>query len=104
MSRQVAVLLLAVGCWLSPARGQWKETDILLPDSLGGLGSPQCLVYDSANNTIYVGGAGGDCVLAIDGTTNERVARIPAGSNVSTLCYNPQNNKVLCATRRSCVA
>jgi YVTN family beta-propeller protein len=94
-------LVLVAACFLLYAVGtsQWLETTVLLPDSLGGMGNPQCFAYDSANNTVYVGGERGECVLAIDGATNERVARIPAGSNVSALCYNPQNNKVYCANR-----
>jgi hypothetical protein len=30
------------------------EQTIYLPDSLGELSQPRCLVYDSANNTVYV--------------------------------------------------
>jgi YVTN family beta-propeller protein len=87
-------VLLALCCCLSAAHSQWCEKTLLLPDTFGGLKSPGCLTYDSANNTIYVGG--GNCVLAIDGTTNQKIARIPAGSP-AVLCYNPTNNKVYCA-------
>ena len=76
--RHLAVLLV-VFCCLSAVSGQWLETTIYLPDSLGGLTHPQCLVYNTTNNTIYVGGQYGDCVIAIDGATNQRIARIPTG-------------------------
>jgi YVTN family beta-propeller protein len=36
-------------------------------------------------------------VIAIDGATNAKIARIPAGSNNYALAYNPTNNKVYCA-------
>jgi len=59
----LAGLLLAI----SAVHGQWLEQTIYLPDSLSGLVGPTRLVYNSANNTIYVGGEYGDCVIAIDG-------------------------------------
>ena len=66
-----ASMLLAVCCLLSAVHGQWLERTIYLPDSFGGLGSPSCLVYDSANNTIYVGGLYGS-VPVIDGATDQK--------------------------------
>ncbi len=33
----------------------------------------------------------------IDGATNQKIARIPAGSDISALCWNSTNNKVYCA-------
>ena len=63
----VSLVLLTV----SIASSQWLEETLYLPDSFGGLMIPQCLTYDSANNTIYVGG--GDCVIAIDGATKSRL-------------------------------
>ena len=57
------VLLLAASCSLSGLHAQWLEETIYLPDSFGGMLNPQCLLYDSANNTIYVGGANGNCVI-----------------------------------------
>jgi YVTN family beta-propeller protein len=90
-------VLLAV----SFASAQSLETTIFLPDSLSGLTRPKCLAYDSSSNTVYVGGETGDCVIAIDGATNQKIARIPAGSGIYALCYNPQNNRVYCANRYS---
>ena len=98
--RPVAILL-ALCCCLSAAHSQWLEKTLYLPDSFGGMTNPQCLAYDSANNTIYVGGEYGNCVLAIDGATNHRIARIPADSNGVALCYNPANRKVYCANAGS---
>ena len=51
-------VLLAVCCLLTVVHAQWPEKTIVLPDSFGGLQKPGCLVYDSANNTIYVAGGG----------------------------------------------
>jgi YVTN family beta-propeller protein len=36
-------------------------------------------------------------VLAIDGATNQKIARIPAGLGVRVLGYNSTNNKIYCA-------
>ena len=88
----------AICCCLSAVSGQWLETTIYLPDSFGGLTQPQCLVYDSLNNFVYVGGA--ECVMAIDGATNRRVARIPTGLGTRALCVSPEN-KVYCASNDS---
>jgi YVTN family beta-propeller protein len=89
---------LSVLCVLAAlAQGQRLETTICLPDSFGGMLTPQCFTYNSINNAAYVGGEHGNCVIAIDGATNQKVARIPTGSSVSALCYNPTNNKVYSA-------
>jgi hypothetical protein len=53
--RPVAVLL-ALCCCLSAAHSQCLEKTLYLPDSFSRPLDPECLVYDSANNTIYVGG------------------------------------------------
>ena len=79
--------------------GQWREKDILLPDSLGGIAYPQAMVWDSADNKVFVGGDSG--VLVIDGATDTRVARVWTNSTVVALCYNPQNNRVYCANYES---
>lgn len=76
---------------------QWLETTIYIPDSLSGVIRPQAFTYNPTNNKIYVGGEYGNCVIVIDGPTNQKIAKIPAGSNISYLCYNPTNNKVYCA-------
>jgi len=90
----VALLLLLLPLFAS---AQWLETTIYVPDSLCGIHSPQAFTYNETNNTIYVGGYSGDCVIAIDGATNEKIARIPAGEDIKALCWNSTNNKVYCA-------
>jgi len=94
LTRLIAFSVLFV---FSFASGQWLEMTILLPDSLGGITGPQTLVWDSLDNTLFVGGDSG--ALVIDGATSERVARVWTGSTVSAVCYNPQNNKVYCANQ-----
>ncbi|MCK4252773.1 hypothetical protein KAX97_15105, partial [candidate division WOR-3 bacterium] len=81
--------------------GQWLETTIYVPDSLCGVHNPQAFTYNETNNTIYVGGYNGDCVIAIDGATNEKIARIPAGGDIQALCWNSINNKIYCANQLS---
>jgi len=58
-------LLLSVACLLSPLSAQWLEKTIYLPDSFGGMKAPQCLVYDSASNTIYVGADSAGGLIAL---------------------------------------
>jgi DNA-binding beta-propeller fold protein YncE len=89
----LTIILLCLPLLLS---AQWLETTIYIPDSLCRIYGPHAVTYNSINNTIYVGGDGGNCVIAIDGTTNEKIALIPAGSNTRALVYNPINNKVYC--------
>jgi len=40
-------------------------------------------------------------VIVIDGETNEKIARIPAGSSIRSFCYNATNNKVYCANDKT---
>src|SRR5271157_5002621 len=98
---KVRIILFAVCGWLSMLSAQWLETTIDVPDSFCGVANPQCLAYDSTNNTTYVGGRYGNCVIAISGATNQKVARIPAGADIQALCSNSQNNKVYCANENS---
>ena len=91
-----ASVLLAVGCCLSAAGGQWFEGFITLPDSLKGVKSPECLAYDSATNTVWVGGRWSDRLLAIDSDSNRAVAgvRLP-GSYVRHLCGASESHTLL---------
>ncbi len=95
----VVALIVAVLPPLLPA--QWLETTIHIPDSLCGVAEPAALAYNPTHNKIYVSGREGNCVIVIDGETNQKVAKIPAGSGVFSLCYNPTNNKVYCANSYS---
>ena len=99
-NRTLPLILCAMALVLSATvvRGQLLEKTLFLPDSLGGLTYPQCLVYDSTNNTIYVGGGLGSCLIAIDGVTDRKIARIQIDqSSCVALCSNPQRNKIYSA-------
>ena len=80
---------------------QWLETTIYLSDSLSGMAYPQAFTYNATNNKIYVGGEYGNCVIVIDGETNQKIAKIPAGRGIYSLCWNSTNNKVYCANKYS---
>jgi YVTN family beta-propeller protein len=95
--KQVFVTLLLLLFLPLLLSAQWLETTIYIPDFLSGIQAPQAFVYNPANNTVYVGGARGDCVIAIDGATDEKIARIPAGENIKAMCWNSTNNKVYSA-------
>jgi len=62
---------------------------------------PQAFTYNATNNKIYVRGLYGNCVIVIDGETNQKIARIPAGEDIRALCWNSTNNKVYCANQAS---
>ncbi|MEO0114131.1 MAG: YncE family protein [candidate division WOR-3 bacterium] len=86
---------------------QWLETTIFVPDSFCGIIYPKAFAYNITNNKIYVGGKKGDCVIVIDGETNEKIAKIMTGSRIYTsdwneanhLVWNATNNKVYCANQ-----
>ncbi|MEO0078689.1 MAG: YncE family protein [candidate division WOR-3 bacterium] len=94
MTKRLGAFLAALVAF---ACGQYLEATIRLSDSLGTLAVPRCLAYNSTNNTVYVGGEHGNCVVAIDGATNQKIARIPVGFAVYAILYNQQENKVYCA-------
>jgi len=77
--------------------GQWLESTLRLPDTLGGLRSLRCIACNTANNRMYVSGQEGECTIAIDGATSKKVARIPSGYFTIDACYNPVANKVYTA-------
>jgi hypothetical protein len=60
LTHLVAGLALLV---VSLVSGQVLEKTIYLPDSLSGMPNPQCLAYNSTNNTVYVGGGGGTATV-----------------------------------------
>jgi YVTN family beta-propeller protein len=95
----VALFVLA-GLCASPARAQWLETTIYLPDSLSGLSSPSHLVYNPTNHLVYVGGAN-RYVIAVDPATSQKVARIPIQSDVQAFACDAAANKVYCANASS---
>ena len=98
MKRHFIFVVLAAALAASTASAQWLEKTVYLPDSLSGVYQPRCLAYNSVNNTVYVGGYSGYCLVAFDAASNEKVARIPVGFDVLDLCYNPQNNELYCVS------
>jgi len=98
---QAKVLLcaLALGTLLaSSTSAQVLEGTILLPDSLGPLTGKTHVAFDedSANPRIFIGGEGGDVIVA-NAVTCERVARIRSGP-MNALCYVPAHNKLYVST------
>ncbi|MEO0050599.1 MAG: hypothetical protein ABIK42_05600, partial [candidate division WOR-3 bacterium] len=80
---------------------QFLETTIFLPDSFGGLIHPLSLEFNPLSRLVYVGGEAGDCVIAFDARTGEKVARIPAGRWIGSLLYTSGRNKLYCANESS---
>ena len=94
----ITMILLLLPLMLT---AQWLETTLYVPDSFCGVTEPQSFTYNPTNNKIYIGGSTGNCVIVIDGNTNEKIARITAGSWIRSLCHNPTDNKVYCANNWS---
>ncbi len=94
----LAVCCLVVGLAARPGIAQRLETTIYLPDSFCGQGFPRRVTYNPVNNTVYVGGSIGNCLIAIDGQTDTRVARIPVQGCAAALCVDTHNNQVYCAS------
>ena len=76
------------------AHGQQVDRTILLPDSFGGLQILSSPVWDSVDNRIYVAAQQSEGVLAIDGVTNRKLARIPTGHLTQDLCYCVSRNRL----------
>jgi DNA-binding beta-propeller fold protein YncE len=90
---------LALGLlFASIARSQVIENAILLPDSLGPLYGENHVAFDedSVNPRIFIGGEGGDVIVA-NALTCKRVARIKSGP-MNALCYVPAHNRVYVST------
>jgi YVTN family beta-propeller protein len=85
---------------LAAVSGQWLETTVLIPDSFGGLGMPNCIVYDPADHTVFVAGESTHTILVLDARNGQRLARIPFEADIRALCYNSANNKVYAAAWR----
>ena len=86
--------LLAIGCLLSAVSAQWLETTVALTDSAGGIISPKAIAYDSVNDRVYVCGDIGNCVIVIDGATNQKLDRIAVPSGGSDVLWNPATGKL----------
>jgi YVTN family beta-propeller protein len=76
------------------AHGQQVDRTILLPDSFGGLQILSSPVWDSVDNRVYVAAQQSEGVLAIDGVTNRKLARIPTGHATQDLCYCAWRNRL----------
>ena len=92
-----ASILLAVCCCLSAVSGQWLERIVYLPDSLCAVPGPQHIVYNRANQTVYVAGDGLG-VVAIAGSTGRKEAVIDVGARARAMCCDPVPNRVYVAT------
>lgn len=90
-----ATLLLAVS--VARADGVWLGEPILLPDSMGGVGRPEFITWNAANNLVYVGGRTSPRVVAFDAGTRTKVAVIDVGQTISAVCANAAENKVYVA-------
>jgi DNA-binding beta-propeller fold protein YncE len=100
--RRLALAAVFVLAAASTSSGQWLEKMVGLPDSLCGPEDADLCVYSLADNAFYVAGYGAGyeldhCLLVIDGTTNERVARIPLPSGVRAMCPVSSEAKLYCA-------
>jgi len=83
------------------ASGQWLEKTILLPDSCGGLIWPETAAWNTLQHRLYVTGGFANAVVAIDGGTNRRSARIPLPGGSHHICFNPRSNKLYCTQTAS---
>ena len=90
----LCALALALGTTI--ASGQYLESTIMLPDTLGPLKGPYHLACtdNPAFPRLYIGGeADSGGIIVAQAITCKRLARIPAG-RVRTLCYVPPHNKL----------
>ena len=76
MNLRLSIAVLLTALLVSAASAQWFAATIPVPDSFIGLGGPQCLVWDSTDNKVFVGGSSGNRVFAVGGVTNRWVAKI----------------------------
>ncbi len=96
-SRGLKELLCALALVLGTtvARGEWVETRITIPDSLGGTTGPIALTTDSSERYVYISDIGGN-VYVVDGEAGTRVAKILTDTS-GALCTNSLRNKVYAA-------
>ncbi len=89
----VCAIALVLGATVG--HSQWLETQITLPDTLGGATHPTCLTTDTSERFVYIGDAGG-AVYVVDAEARTRVAKLPCGY-VYGICTNTRRNKVYAA-------
>jgi YVTN family beta-propeller protein len=89
------ISFLSTFIFLQALPAQQVISNILLPDSMGGMpNGAYCCVYNEANNCIYVGGE--DLVIVIDGVSDRKIARIPVEGKVTSMLWVPGENKIFC--------
>jgi YVTN family beta-propeller protein len=76
---------------------QVVEQTISLPDAHSGILSPACVEYSAISDEFYIGGTEGGYVIVIDGSTNQKVARIETGFPIGFMGFNSSGNKLYCA-------
>lgn len=92
-TRRTCLLALALSLAMQAAFGQWLETTIMLPDSLGPLHWPYHMTTDATGSRLYVGSESTD-VMVFDAVTLGRLRRINTASPVLSSCTNTRRNKV----------
>jgi YVTN family beta-propeller protein len=92
------LLLFALVVVVSIGFGQWLEKVMYLPDSAGGVLSPQTVACNPVGTRVYVGGTSRG-VSVLDAASGQRLYRIETGPDVSAVLYVPIRNKVYVASR-----
>ncbi len=97
MSKLSLKLLVVFFLFTVSIYGQYLETTIYLPDSFSDIIYSQAFAYNDTDNKIYVGGYDGNCVIMIDGTTNNVITIITVGDGPLTFAWNPLQNRTYVA-------
>ncbi len=93
------LLLLVVG-----SGAQTVDTVLFLPDSFVGSRYPAAVCAVPSRHRAYVGGQGGSpAVVAIDGTSARKVARVRVAENTEALFWNQTSEVVYALGRRELV-
>ena len=84
--------LLAAGCLLSPASGQWLGEKLSLLDTFGIPAGHQSLAYNNRNRTVYLSGDGSDSILVIDANHNFNDCLVSPGNSIISIFFgvNPE--------------
>lgn len=92
--------MVRCGIWVlvlaTVVSGQWLETSIFLPDSVGGPVNPERIFYNPGNNNVFIFGAD-PTVLVLDGNTGRKIGRIDLRQSAGGFCYNYRENKIYVA-------
>ena len=74
--RGLWAVLGLVAVLVAAASGQSVEATVFLPDSFGGLKMPNCLAYDSADNTVFVAGETTRTILVLNAKDGHRLGEL----------------------------